>query len=88
MSFLCRTWCQGDYSINYPKAVSFTEEEQKILNPENSEIDSYIEEMQWKFITGQEPLSNFDTYLANLERMGIKDRIQVYQDAYDRYLAR
>lgn len=84
----CRTWCQGDYSINYPKAVSFTEEEQKILNPENSEIDSYIEEMQWKFITGQEPLSNFDTYLANLERMGIKDRIQVYQDAYDRYLAR
>ena len=53
-----------------------------------SDIGGYIAEMQMKFITGEEPLTNFDNYLDTLKKMGIEDLIAVYQDAYDRYQAR
>ena len=49
-----------------------------------------MEEMTLKYITGAEPLTDesFQTYQATLDGFGMQDRIQVYQNAYDRYLAR
>jgi putative aldouronate transport system substrate-binding protein len=44
--------------------------------------------MQMKFITGEEPLTNFDAYIDTLDKMGVNTLIQAYQAAYDRYQAR
>lgn len=77
------TWVEGtDFSLGYPGSISVS------VDSSNSQLDQYIGEMKWKFITGQEPLSNFDTYVAELERMGISDVVAAYQAAYDAYLAK
>ena len=46
-----------------------------------------VDEMVYKFITGAEPLSNFDEYLETLERMNFQRAIEITQQAYDRYMA-
>ena len=68
--------------------ISLTAEQNEKVNEGNSQLSDYIAEMKWKFITGQEPLSNFDTYVAELERMGISNVVAAYQEAYDAYLAK
>ena len=40
--------------------------------------------MTAKFITGAEPLSNWDAYVKTVESMGISEVLGVYQNAYDR----
>lgn len=79
-------WATGDFSLHYPSAITLNAEQSAKVNEGNSQMGSYMSEMKWKFITGQEPLSNFDTYVAELERMGISDVVAVYQEAYDAYM--
>ena len=54
----------------------------------NGDINTYVYEMQTKFITGIEPLDNFDAYLATLEQMGVKRLIELQQAALDEFNAR
>ena len=44
--------------------------------------------MTKKFISGEEPLTNFDSYMDQLQKMGIEDLIAAYQGAHDRFMAR
>ena len=44
--------------------------------------------MMLKFITGVEPLSNFDQYIAQVKAMHSDELVAVRQAAYDRYLSR
>jgi putative aldouronate transport system substrate-binding protein len=48
-------------------------------------MKTYVEQMEAKFITGVEPLSNWDKYVKTLEGMGVEEYVKVYQDAYDRW---
>ena len=41
-----------------------------------------------KFITGQEPLSNFGAYQNRLQQMGIERAVEIKQAGIDRYNAR
>lgn len=81
-------WVQASFDLGYPGCISLTAEQNEKVNEGNSQLSDYIAEMKWKFITGQEPLSNFDTYVAELERMGISNVVAAYQEAYDAYLAK
>ena len=65
-----------------------TQDAQKAAAPQLDEINSYISEMTQKFITGEEPLTNFDNYMDQLQKMGIEDLIAAYQTAYDGFMAR
>lgn len=53
-----------------------------------SAIDVYRNEMTLKFIMGIEPLENFDSYLEQLDKMGINDALAIQQAALDRFNAR
>ncbi|MNP85028.1 hypothetical protein D3C76_1845870 [compost metagenome] len=53
-----------------------------------SEVDTYMKEMLLKFVMGNEPLENFDTYRDTLQKMNIEKAIEIYQVAYDRYQQR
>jgi len=44
--------------------------------------------MAVKYITGEESLDNFDDFLAKLDSMGLQRVLEIYQGAYDRFLAR
>jgi putative aldouronate transport system substrate-binding protein len=69
-----------------------------MLNPQENEVDTfasdmnqiqtYADEMFVKFIMGQEPLSNFPRYVANLNNMNIARVTDIQQRAYQRYSTR
>ena len=50
-----------------------------------TEIGTYASEMFLKFILGEEPLKNFDAYLAELNKRGLKRYLEITQDCLDRY---
>lgn len=53
-----------------------------------TEISTYATEMMLKFIVGQEPLENFDAYVAELDKRGLPRYLEMSQIMYDRYMAR
>ena len=70
--------------VPYPH-VYLTSEEQDEVTTIEVDLQSYVEQMEAKFITGVEPLSNWDSYVETIENMNIEEYIQIYQDAYDRW---
>lgn len=64
-----------------------TKEETEKTRDIGTDMSMYVEQMEAKFITGVEPLSNWDKYVKTLENMGVKEYVNVYQQAYDRWAA-
>ena len=52
------------------------------------EIESYVQENNVKFITGERSLDEYDDYRSTLKDMGIDECIKLRQAALDRYNAR
>ncbi|ASK62213.1 ABC transporter substrate-binding protein [Virgibacillus phasianinus] len=65
--------------------VYLTADEQKQINAIEVDLQSYVKQMEAKFITGVEPLSNWDTYIDTIKQMNIEKYVDVYQKAYDRW---
>jgi putative aldouronate transport system substrate-binding protein len=54
-----------------------------------NEVQTYIQEMYIKFITGQANLdSDWDTYVNTIKGMGIENATQWVQDAYTAFMNR
>ena len=48
------------------------------------DMESYISQMHGKFVTGQEDIeTGWDNYLSTLDRMGLPEILEMYQDTYD-----
>ena len=69
----------------FPK-LKFTDEEKNIVNPIRTELDTYVDEMVDKMITGAEPVSNFDAFVDQLNRLGLETFLEYQNIAYQRYL--
>ena len=82
-----KLWALADNSLEYPAAIVLSVDAQKAV-AEIENMGTYIAEMQYKFITGEEPLTNYDAYMEQLQKMGIEELIKLYQEAYDRFMAR
>ncbi|GAB2540853.1 extracellular solute-binding protein [Gracilibacillus alcaliphilus] len=65
--------------------VYLTQEEQEELNAIAVDLQSYVEQAEAKFITGVEPMSNWDAYVTTIENMNVERYIEIYQAAYDRW---
>ena len=52
-----------------------------------TDIKTYTDEMYIKFISGVEPIKNFEAYVAELKKLGIEDVLKMQQEAYNKYLA-
>ena len=86
-----KNWLENSDGANvYPSYAALNAEESAIYGAKIGDVDTYVEEMTLKYITGAEPLTDesFQTYQATLDGFGMQDCIRVYQSAYDRYLAR
>ncbi len=68
--------------------ITSTPEESEDLATIMAEIKTYREEMVIKFLTGQEPLSNFGAFQDRLRKMGIDRVIEIKQAGLDRFNAR
>lgn len=50
-------------------------------------IGGYVNQAFVQFVTGELDIEkDWDTYISNLESMGVQDYIQLYQKNYDTYL--
>jgi putative aldouronate transport system substrate-binding protein len=65
--------------------VTATPEESEELAIIMNEITTYRDEMQVKYIMGIEDLSSYDTYVENIESMGIERAKEIYEAAIERY---
>ena len=63
-----------------------TNEERETISSLQTTLETYIEEMMLKLITGEYSMDNYDTYLAELEAIGLKDYIAVYEARHQRWV--
>ncbi len=64
--------------------LDFNDEEQKVIDMYTAPISTHTKEMLIKFMLGQEPLSNFDSFVQNLKEMGVDELLSAYESAYNR----
>lgn len=89
-----KTWCDdydyvNAYDLPAAGALTMTFEEAEDLGSRESDIQTYVEEYTALVISGQKDLaSSWDEYVANIEAMDLQACIDVYQAAYNRFLAR
>ena len=77
---------KGEY--DWPGAVSFTDDEQEETTALFSDLNTYYSESASAFIDGSKPMSEWDSYTEGLRSFGLERVMEIYQDAYDRYLER
>lgn len=87
-----RVWGKGwtdsaEQNLAMPP-FSLTDAEQTSDASRSTDIKTYTDEMIDKFIIGQEPLANYEKFVAQLKAMGINEGIKVRQDAFERWKKR
>ncbi|MFQ9509388.1 MAG: extracellular solute-binding protein [Lachnospiraceae bacterium] len=83
----CTIWSKGeDLTMPYPIMLS-PEQDDKVNEATEGMID-YINTMRQKYVLGEEPFSSFDTYLDQVDLLGLPVLEEVWQESYDAYKAR
>lgn len=70
--------------VTFPLLYLTTEESEKVRDI-GTDLKAYVEQMEAKFITGLEPIENWDKYVQTIESMNVDTYVEVYQGAYDRW---
>ena len=66
----------------------FTDDEQQFISKNMTAVYTYRDEMQSKFVQGEESFDNWDQFIEELYSMGDIDRVvEIYNEAVDRYYA-
>ncbi len=81
-------YLNNGYVSDQIPSVTFTEEEQKVIDKYLVNINTYVAETEQKWVLGSGSVeAEWDNYVATLKSMGLDEVIAVYNAAYDRYLA-
>jgi len=80
-----RVW--GTFGADWvlPERITLTPEEASRFNAIYSDIETFVQEHNVRFITGSIPMSEFDTFRDTLISMGIEEAISIQQAGLDRY---
>ena len=71
-----------------PPGLTFTAEDSTRAGELTASISTYVDEMAIQFITGQANFNTWDSYVARVNAIGVPELLKIYQETYDRYLAR
>ncbi len=92
---MCQTcWDEWSYktydrSGRLPDSVSRTVDEDTVYTNNQVDIETYSDEMIYKFITGSVSIEdNWDEFVATMYDMGLAENEAIQQAAYDRWLQR
>ena len=70
---------------NWPRPY-YSVDEANRFSELSTDIFSYVNEKKAKWIIGKDDVeSDWDEYMAHLEKLGIKEMMKINQDAFDRY---
>ena len=74
-----------DYVLGF---LTFTEDEQYIIDNTLADIQAYYRAKHVEFITGVSDIeTDWDAYIAEFEKMNLSGLLDAYQAAYDRFMA-
>lgn len=72
-----------------PLSITRTVDEGRTYSANQNEIETYSDEMMYKFICGELSIEeNWEEYLATLETLGLQENIDIQTAAYQRWLSR
>jgi len=71
-------------TYNPQKWIGFTDEEQATRSELGTAIRNYAQEMISKFMLGQAPLTEWDSFVKTVNEMGLEELLKVYENAYNR----
>ena len=77
-----------DNIIREVPTLTFTTEESDEISLIMTDISTYVSENRINFIYGNRSLEEFEAFRSAIKDMGIDRVLEIYQAAYDRYLAR
>lgn len=82
-------WIMNQNAADYivPSLPLTTAESQKIADI-NSQLNTYVTEMAYKFVLGQEKLTQFDSFVEMVYGMGLQTALDIQNAAYQRYLGK
>ena len=81
-------WPYAEQTFEF-SSMALTQEESDLRSDIYTDISTYLKEETAKFITGEKSIEkDWDAYLAELNKIGLQDLIDMYQVAYERYTAK
>ncbi len=83
-----KVWSQYPSKNYIPVTVTMTADESTEYATYYADIETFVQENNVKFITGEKSLDEYDAYREQLKSMGIETCISLRQAALDRYNAR
>ncbi len=82
-------YLNNGYVTEQVPAVTFNEEEQKVIDKYLTNINTLVGEKEQIWVLGKGDVeAEWDKYVADLKGMGLDEVLAVYNSAYDRYLGR
>ncbi|NLP34285.1 MAG: extracellular solute-binding protein [Clostridiales bacterium] len=69
----------------YWPSFTFTTEENDQLTPIQTDINKYIQSARTEFIIGTRSFDTWDSYLADLDKMGLSTMLEIYGAAIERF---
>ena len=83
-------WSDYNYdgAYSWPADIVLDDEQQDIVNKYSNDIGTYLKENYISFIDNSRSLSEWDSYIEGLKVVGIDQVLEVYQEAYDAYMAK
>ena len=83
------TWAEGvDISGIMPK-LGFSAEDQTLINDIMTPVNTYVDEMIDKVIIGQVSVDEWEkNVVSKIEKMRVREALEIHQKAYDKYLKR
>ncbi len=82
------TWSRNnDDAQLLPSSLGMTAEETFEASGIINDVETYMMEMVYKIINGEEALDSWDACVERAKEMGLERVVEIYQTAYDRYMA-
>ena len=67
--------------------MKLNDEEREETTQLFTDLNTYYEENYVAFVDGSKPMSEWDSYLADIMNFGYERIQELYQQAYDRYMS-
>lgn len=85
----CReaTLTAREYDLPQQPVLAYTEEEQAVINTIGLNVENYVYEQLSKFMLGDRSLDEWDSYVAEVEALGLDQLKAVHESSYARVLA-
>ena len=82
-----QNYLKGDPGLSMP-AIVLTQAESEEYNRIMTDVNTLVDEYFVNLITGVRPLDEIPGLLEQIEKIGVRRAMEIYQGAYDRYMSK